>query len=733
MLLRPSPCLRDRASPPARRRCRRARSSRRRPPSRRPASSSRWRARSRASPTRTTRPSFRVIRVQRRRTRRAGAVGRRVPAPRRRARACAPPGATSVDTKHGQQLKVETLLAIAPGDDSRALEKLPRIGGGAGHRARVREAHRRDLRRRRRWTVLDQEPERLHDGARASARKRAEAVAKAWAAQRAVGRDHDLPADPRRLARARRRASTSASAPRAIDNVSRDPYRLALDVWGVGFKTADKHRAIDRRRRGRAGARTGRRAPDAARRLRGEATYSRTRADLVRDGGAHARAATSRAIERGDRRARRRRAHVQVEDADDDVARVPEGAVSRPRRASRGACALLAAAAQSADDRRAGEAVRAPRRRDRAGDRGASRSGASVDAGPGAAPTRWRRRRATRCWSITGGPARRQDDDRAGHPRPSWIARGSTSRARRADGPRRQAHERGDAAREATTLHRLLEFDPEAARVLAQARSRPIEADALIVDEASMIDVELARRAPARRSPDAARLVLVGDVDQLPSVGPGAVLRDVIDIERRAHGAAHRRSSARPRAASSSQNAHRIQRRPVARERRPAPDGEFYVIARKRGRGRGRDDPRERRDRRIPERFGLDPLAATCRCSRPCTGARPAPPRSTSACRPRSTRAALRRPARPHPARRRQGDAAQERLRPRGLQRRRRLRRVASTTRSALITVRFDERDVDVRRRRSRRADARRTRPASTRARAASIPAVVIRSSPSTS
>src|SRR5262249_33887146 len=80
--------------------------------------------------------------------------------------------------------------------------------------------------------------------------------------------------------------------------------------------------------------------------------------------------------------------------------------------------------------------------------------------------------------------------------------------------------------REAVTLHRLLEFDPKK-RTFARERGRPIEADAIIVDEASMIDLLLAA-ALLPAAAEAARIVLVGDVDQLPSVGPGAVLRDVL-------------------------------------------------------------------------------------------------------------------------------------------------------------------------------------------------------------
>ncbi len=80
--------------------------------------------------------------------------------------------------------------------------------------------------------------------------------------------------------------------------------------------------------------------------------------------------------------------------------------------------------------------------------------------------------------------------------------------------------------RPAQTIHRLLEIDPVAWQFRRSER-RPLEADAVIVDEASMLDIEL-MWSLVQAIPDQARLILVGDVDQLPSVGPGLVLRDLI-------------------------------------------------------------------------------------------------------------------------------------------------------------------------------------------------------------
>lgn len=82
----------------------------------------------------------------------------------------------------------------------------------------------------------------------------------------------------------------------------------------------------------------------------------------------------------------------------------------------------------------------------------------------------------------------------------------------------------------AATIHRLLKFDPEQGRFLHDA-SNPLAADMLIVDEASMLDNRLAA-ALLRAIHAHTHLLLVGDVNQLPSVGPGNVLQDLIASRR---------------------------------------------------------------------------------------------------------------------------------------------------------------------------------------------------------
>jgi exodeoxyribonuclease V alpha subunit len=157
--------------------------------------------------------------------------------------------------------------------------------------------------------------------------------------------------------------------------------------------------------------------------------------------------------------------------------------------------------------------------------------------------------------------------------------------------------------REAKTIHRLLEFDP-AGGGFHHDRDNPLDLDLLVVDEASMVDMslmyQLLRAVPAR-----ACLVLVGDVDQLPSVGPGAVLADII-----ASGAVPIvRLTEIFRQAGQSwivRAAHQVNQGEVP-EAAPAGQGDFYFV--------NVDSPEAILERittlvkeRMPARFGFDPF-----------------------------------------------------------------------------------------------------------------------------
>lgn len=85
--------------------------------------------------------------------------------------------------------------------------------------------------------------------------------------------------------------------------------------------------------------------------------------------------------------------------------------------------------------------------------------------------------------------------------------------------------------RESKTIHRLLEYnysENEATMAFNRNEDEPLEADVIIIDEVSMVDVALMFHL-LNAVEKGTRLILVGDVDQLPSVGPGNVLRDIID------------------------------------------------------------------------------------------------------------------------------------------------------------------------------------------------------------
>lgn len=160
------------------------------------------------------------------------------------------------------------------------------------------------------------------------------------------------------------------------------------------------------------------------------------------------------------------------------------------------------------------------------------------------------------------------------------------------------------AGREGRTIHRLLEFDPHTGD-FKRCASNPLDADLVIVDEASMIDIVLMQKLLSAISSTAA-LVLAGDVDQLPPVGPGAVLGDMIRSER----VPVVRLTEIFRQARQSMivlNAHRINAGEPLLEHRGEELSDFYFVK--------CDSVEGIRKRllqvvaeRIPARFGLDPL-----------------------------------------------------------------------------------------------------------------------------
>jgi len=159
--------------------------------------------------------------------------------------------------------------------------------------------------------------------------------------------------------------------------------------------------------------------------------------------------------------------------------------------------------------------------------------------------------------------------------------------------------------REAKTIHRLLEYSPREGEFKRNDKNR-LQADLVVIDEASMVDILLMNHL-LKAIPPSATLVLVGDVDQLPSVGPGNVLRDIIES-----GTVETvRLTEIFRQAQKSLlvvNAHRVNRGEFPRTDR-AGEGlsDFYFME--------REDPemalrtiKQLCAERIPEAFGLNPL-----------------------------------------------------------------------------------------------------------------------------
>lgn len=437
--------------------------------------------------------------------------------------------------------------------------------------------------------VIQSTPERLQEVAGIGA-GRAEKIAGAWRAQ------HDLHEvmvflssygiSPAYAARIYRRYGN-----RTLGVVRENPYRLAIDIWGIGFKTADtiaRNLGMERT------------AP-----ARLEAGLIHVLGKLAEDGHVHAPEAVL--LEQAT-------AVLEV-----DPALLPEALdrldgsslIVRESLGDRGTCVSLMSLWQQEHEAATlfAALVGTPMRPVKVKIDDAL---AALERDAGITLTGEQRRAVEaavvdKCVIVTGGPGvGKTTIVRAIVHLFASLRRKVALAAPTGRAAKRLAESTGS---EAVTLHRLLEYQPATSSFFRSA-GHHLDQDVVIVDETSMVDIALFRALMAALPPSA-QLVLVGDVDQLPSVGPGAVLADLIASE----AATVVRLTEIFRQAQASRivtAAHEINRG-VVPELQPPPGrnarrSDFYFIH--------RDDPLRAREtivdlvaERIPEAFGFDPMA----------------------------------------------------------------------------------------------------------------------------
>jgi exodeoxyribonuclease V alpha subunit len=511
-------------------------------------------------------------------------------------------GTMQVDRNHGEQLRVTSVTELAP-TTLTGIEKYLGSGliKGIGEVTAQRIVEKFGLETLK---VLDEEPQRLRE-VTGLGRTRADALVAAWQEQRAI-RDVMIFLQAHGASPVLATRIFKRYGPKAVSIISGNPYRLAIDVWGVGFRTADRIAASmgvtkDSLERMQAAL------LQALRDGTDNGHCYAVSEDLVaRAGRLIASDADDHEVSSAETVARLDEALAAIVRSNHVVAERPDSLERAPAGELRGA-AIYDVPMHEAEVRLSGRlAALALVEKDDL--RGFAEAVTAFEKESGTVLAEEQRlavETAARCplLVVTGGPGVGK----------TTIVKAILSVFDRAKVVTRLAAPTGRAAkrmseatgREAATLHRLLEFEPKKNAFKRDAKN-PLDAGAVIVDESSMVDIWMAD-ALTQAIAEGARLVLVGDVDQLPSVGPGSFLRDAIN------------SGVVPcvrlvrifRQAEKSlivQNAHRINagEPPVI----PEPGdttSDFFVVEK-----RDADDARrvilELVTNRIPRRFGLDPI-----------------------------------------------------------------------------------------------------------------------------
>ena len=415
-------------------------------------------------------------------------------------------GRWAVDPTHGQQFKAE-VLNTAPPNTPEGMQRYLASGlvKGIGPKIAERLVERFGTGV---FDVIEHEPQKLADVPGIGKGRRVRITA-AWNEQRAV-RQIMVFLHGHGVTTSRAFRIFKAYGEQSIQKVTDDPYRLSRDIWGIGFKTADQIAAslgVERHSdlRARAGV------EHVLSELTEEGHCAFPRSGLVERAAAVLgiprdiiETAVTHGVEGG-------RLVEGGPDADGQPLVYLVALDAAERRLAANLMALAAGPhpcppvdlpkAIEWVEKQAGIAL-APAQRDAVGV--AVRSKVMViTGGPGVGKT-------TLVNSVVQILRAKQL---------KVVLCAPTGRA-----AKRLSETTGETA---TTIHRLLAFDPKTAD-FKHDQDNPLEGDAFVVDETSMVDLTLAHKL-VRAVPPRAALVLVGDVDQLPPVGPGSVLRDVID------------------------------------------------------------------------------------------------------------------------------------------------------------------------------------------------------------